>query len=409
MQRIVKPLLRHPAMPMLVVLQVAMACAIACNALFLLQQELAPILAPTGVSHPDTLLTVVNLFPRGKPWNAARLRGVEADLRALPGVAAISYTATIPGGSGGLAANVVGKTEHDRATATVYLGDNLVATLGLQLVAGRDFTTEEKHATLGGGMGFHQAGPVIVTRALANRLFPDGHALGRQIDYSGSAGSVRTVVGVVKHLMPYHLGGNQDGSIDDTMLFPGIPKRWTFPAFVVRAEVTPTARLRKAILGVVKRDLGADLLASATPAVVTYAQLQDDMLAGNRAATWLLSGIALVVLVVTLTGIAGMTSYRVRQRTRQIGVHRALGARRSAVLLAFHMENMLIVGVGVSLGMVAACGVNIWLMQHHAFARLPLHDLPIGALVFLVAGQLAVGIPAWRATRIPPIAATRAA
>ena len=61
-----------------------------------------------------------------------------------------------------------------------------------------------------------------------------------------------------------------------------------------------------------------------------YAALRDTMLAKPRATVWLLAGVSLVVLIVALVGIMGLTSYWVQQRTRQIGVRRALGARRAA-------------------------------------------------------------------------------
>ncbi|MGH9438755.1 MAG: ABC transporter permease, partial [Terriglobia bacterium] len=95
------------------------------------------------------------------------------------------------------------------------------------------------------------------------------------------------------------------------------------------------------------------------------------MLAQPRAAVWLLSGVTLIVLIVTLTGIMGMTGYWVQQRTRSIGIRRALGARRKDILRETLVENLLVVAAGVVLGLLAAYGINLWLMRHYELLRLP--------------------------------------
>jgi putative ABC transport system permease protein len=131
------------------------------------------------------------------------------------------------------------------------------------------------------------------------------------------------------------------------------------------------------------------------------------MLATSRAAVWLLSGVSLVVLIVALAGIMGLTAYWVQQRTRQIGIHRALGARRGDILRHLQWENLLVVGLGVALGMIVAFAVNLWLMRHYELARLPWTYLPLGAVLLLLLGQIAVLGPALRASRVPPVVATR--
>ncbi|WP_340649218.1 ABC transporter permease, partial [Pseudoxanthomonas winnipegensis] len=97
----------------------------------------------------------------------------------------------------------------------------------------------------------------------------------------------------------------------------------------------------------------------------------------------------------------------VGQRTRQIGIRRAVGATRRDILRHFQAENFLIVGAGVVLGMLLAYGLNQLLMRQYELDRLPLFYLPIGAALLWALGQLAVLGPALRATRVPPAIATR--
>lgn len=102
-----------------------------------------------------------------------------------------------------------------------------------------------------------------------------------------------------------------------------------------------------------------------------------------------------------------MTSFWVSQRTRQIGVRRALGARRIDILRHFQIENLLIAGGGSAVGALFAVGLNAWLMTHVEMARLPTPCVALGVLVMLVLGQAAVLVPARRASRVPPVVATR--
>lgn len=407
MRHIVKPLLRRPLMPLLVILQVALACAIACNALFLLQQKLAPIMGPDGVHDPSQLVVLHGFIARGTPWPAARLRELRSDLRTIPGVSEVSYAASMPMvDSFYMNANVLGTADIQATNANVYVGDNLVKTLGLKLIAGRNFTVEEEDTTLDSDMGFGHAGPVIVTRALADRLYPGGNALGQIIRYRDSPGGERTVVGIVQHLMRNALGTG--GALDESMLFPGVANHWSMPLFAVRLMTPRTDRACPLLLAVLKSDLGTDMLPGHPVQCSPFSQLRDEMLAPQRAAVWLLAGVTLIVLVVTLTGIAGLTGYWVQQRTRSIGIRRALGARRGDVLRELMIENLIVVGAGVAVGLAAAYGINLWLMQHYELLRLPVAYLPAGAVLLLALGQLAVLAPARRASNIPPIVATRA-
>jgi putative ABC transport system permease protein len=409
MRHIVKPLFRHRLMPLLVVLQVAIACAIACNALFLLQQRLVPIMASDGVGHPAQLIMALNIAPRAKPWPPSRLLEVESSLRAVPGVTSVSVAGSLPMETmTQFNGDMVGERVGTQANAAVYIGDHLLDTLDLKLVAGRDFSATEQ-AVQYNGTGLRENGPAIVTQALADRLFPDGHALGQAIRVGKQADAAqRTVVGVVAHLMRNNLGQDNRNDIDYSMVLPGIPGNWPMPVFGVRVAPTAnTERVRKAVAAVIERELGAEIVQGFKPKYEMYSSMRDSMLAAPRAAVWLLSGVSLVELIVALVGIMGLTGYWVQQRTRQIGVRRALGARRIDILRHVQVENLLVVGVGVLLGMLAAYGVNLWLMRHFELSRLPWTYLPYGAALMLVLGQLAVLAPARRAAAVPPVVATR--
>jgi putative ABC transport system permease protein len=103
----------------------------------------------------------------------------------------------------------------------------------------------------------------------------------------------------------------------------------------------------------------------------------------------------------------GLTSYWVAQRRRQIGIRRALGASRQAIVRYFQTENLLIAASGTALGIALAIAANLWMVSSFEMQRLnPVYAF-VGALAVLGLGQLAVLWPALRAASIPPALATR--
>jgi putative ABC transport system permease protein len=139
----------------------------------------------------------------------------------------------------------------------------------------------------------------------------------------------------------------------------------------------------------------------------TFTELRRKSFEQDRAMAWLLTGVCIALLIVTALGIVGLASFWVQQRTRQIGIRRALGATRGQILRYFQTENFILATLGIILGMALAYGINVWLMDKYHVARLPAVFLPLGAIVLWLLGQLAVLGPALRASAVPPAVATR--
>jgi putative ABC transport system permease protein len=129
----------------------------------------------------------------------------------------------------------------------------------------------------------------------------------------------------------------------------------------------------------------------------------------DRAMVWMLVAVIIALLVVTALGIVGLASFWVQQRTKQIGVRRALGATRGQILRYFQTENFLLATIGIVLGMLLAYAINQLLMGKYELPRLPLYYLPVGAALLWMLGQIAVYGPARKAASVPPAVATRSA
>jgi putative ABC transport system permease protein len=127
----------------------------------------------------------------------------------------------------------------------------------------------------------------------------------------------------------------------------------------------------------------------------------------DRGLAVILGVVCAALLLVTAFGIVGLTSYWVAQRRRQIGIRRALGATRNAIIRYFQTENFLIAAAGAALGVAMAIALNLWMVSSFEMERLHSIYAFAGAAVVLLLGQGAVLWPALRAASIPPALATR--
>jgi putative ABC transport system permease protein len=141
--------------------------------------------------------------------------------------------------------------------------------------------------------------------------------------------------------------------------------------------------------------------------IMTFAQVRHRAYDGDYGMAILMGIISAVLLVITAAGIVGLTSFWVGQRRRQIGVRRALGARQRDILGYFLTENLLITLGGVLLGVVLAVSMNVWLVIRMGSQPMSPLYLVAGVLMLLLLGQGAVLAPAVKASRVPPVEATR--
>ena len=398
---ILSTLRRHKITASLVVLEIALTCAIICNAVFLVSQRLQRMDMPSGVAeHELVQVQVAGIGDR--PDAMARTQEDLAALRRIPGVKEVGLSNQVPFTNSSWNGGIRLDPDQKRNTlnATQYFGEGLIGVYGLQLVAGRDFDSGE-YLDFDDVVGNQKATPqvAIVTRALAQRLWPGESALGK-VFYQGS--DPARVVGVVASLIRPSLF-NGDDTAQWSVMYPVRMSVGSGASYVLRTA----PQMRQKVI----REAVATLKANDPKRVVTRERTIDDIRAeffqGDRAMTGLLVGVCIALLVVTALGIIGLGSFWVAQRRRQIGVRRALGATRTNILRYFQTENFLLATLGIVLGMVLAYGINLFLMQRYELPRLPWLYLPVGVVTLWMIGQLAVLGPALRAANVPPVVATR--
>ncbi|HEU5442813.1 MAG TPA: FtsX-like permease family protein, partial [Steroidobacteraceae bacterium] len=291
--------------------------------------------------------------------------------------------------------------------ALYFTGAAGLNTLGLQLIAGRTFAPGEAGYLDPSDPAAMLSGPgvVIVTSALARKLYPHGSALGRPVFLQGVPVSMR-IVGIVKRLqVPWTVvAGWGSNFSEDSLLVPAqLVQKYVH--YVVRVRPGRVAAVEKAAVGALQtldrlRTIGGPY---------TMAQKRETAYRDDRGLSLFLAVITSCLLGVTAAGIVGLTSYWVAKRKRQIGIRRALGATRGAIIWYFLGENLLITLVGVIAGIFLAVALNLWVISAFALPRMPVGYLAGGAVALIALGQLAALWPAWRAASIPPAIATRSA
>ncbi|MBS0571184.1 MAG: ABC transporter permease [Proteobacteria bacterium] len=404
---ILSTLQRHKVTAALLILEVALTCAIVCNAVFLIGQRLQRVNLPSGVAEHELVqvqLGHIGPVPDAKAQTATDL----AALREIPGVRHVTPVFQLPlnpGGSSNFGVMLAPDQQQPTVIATQYMGGSeLVTTLGLRLVAGRDFQADE-YVDLDTALAALHRGDlkglpqtVIVTRALAERLWPGETALGKTM-YLGKAIPFR-VVGVVASLArPDQLEKGEQYST----IWPIRLSAADGASYVLRCAAPDRAGVLKAAVARLKQ-LNPNRVVLVQR---TYDEGRRAFFANDRAMAGILVGVIAALLVVTALGIVGLASFWVGQRRRTIGVRRALGATRGDILRYFQTENFLLATFGIALGMLLAYGINLFLMSHYELPRLPAIYFPTGALALWLLGQLAVLGPALRAANVPPVVATR--
>jgi putative ABC transport system permease protein len=397
---ILATLSRHRTAAALIVLEIALTCAIVCNAIFLIGERVGRMRNPSGLAESE--LVRIQLTGPGKQDDTqAVIREDLALLSALPGVKKAAYTRQLPFGNSSWNNGVKFTPEetHVRLNATTYSGsEDLLETFGVQLVAGRDFTRDE-YVDEEEALASTTTRPVIITRAVAERLWPGQLGVG-QTFYLG--GHPVQVIGVLERLVrPNEYHGAADFEL--SLVLPIRERYKRSVNYVLRVDPARRAEVLTAA--------AAALNQSRPGRIILEKQTLEEMRAkyyrGDRAMAWLLATVCAALLIVTALGIVGLASFWVQQRTRQIGIRRALGATRGQVVRYFQAENLLLATFGIALGMLLAYGINQLLMERYELARLPAQYLPVGALCLWMLGQLAVLGPALRAASVPPAVATR--
>lgn len=407
---ILSTLLRNKTGPLLVAIQVAVSLGILANALHIVQVRQAVVARPSGVAHEQSVFQMVVRNMASNEHNAqmATQKEQTAIVRALPGVQSVASTSMVPLSRNGHTRTVAAGRGRDAASqdAAFYVsGDSLVTTWELNLVEGRDFLPAEI-PEVDYRVSRELSKATIVTHALAQKLWPgESTFVGKPLFLgTGDGADEMQVVGVVERLQT--AGAELAPGSEYAIISPArVSRSASFSFLTVRTDPGQRDRVMKEAEQAIRDGASWRTLIRMT----TMEEHRKDRYRADVALVWMLITVSALLLMVTASGIVGMSSLWVQQRTKQIGVRRALGARRVDILRYFLTENIMITACGVAAGVLLAIALNQLLVNELEMARLPVEYLLAGAGVLFVLGIGAVFGPAWRAASISPALATRSA
>jgi len=387
----------------LVVTQVAVALILLTGAGLLIQSFAHALKVDVGF-NPEGVVTARVALPRAHRASDDAARQIKERLlqamRDIPGTTSVSLAAATPF-QGGLPINAF-TLEKDTlppgapqpGAFRVIVTPGYLQTLGLTLVEGR-FYEESDMAT---------PRPIfVVDQTFAKKYFPDRSAIGGRFTFGGrpqNDADWPTVVGVVKDVPHNGVEEKSGNPFIYQVMSGGRPGVLTLFMRNPRSSDQVVSALR-------------DKIRAIDPAIPIFdagplAKAVDSSFDSRRALMLLLAAFAGLALFLSALGIYGVLAYDVSQRTREIGVRRAIGASHGGIIGLILSQGLWKAGVGIIIGLVGAALLSSY-MTSLLFNVKPTEPMVyvLVSLVLIAVAALASYLPAWRATRIDPLEALR--
>jgi putative ABC transport system permease protein len=388
--------LRSRTRSMLVIFECAVAVVLLIGS-GLLVRSLVELLKTNPGFEADGVLTMRLDLSRKKydtPEKAAQFfRGLESQIGQLPGVEAVGLVTELPltGQPNDMPFTVEGRpaVSIDQAFDADFrrVNRDYFKALQIPLLRGRNFTEQEVEQS---------SKVLLVSQQLVTSVFPNEDPIGKRLQFvmGPDMWEIIGVVGDVRHR----------SLVTQPFATMYLPTRVTGrDNVVIRTHGDPLN-----LVGAVRREVHAIDPEQPIAALKTMNDWIDTSVAAPRFNTLLLGLFAGVALLLATTGIYGVMSYVVAQRTHEIGIRMALGARRWNVLKLVLRQGMGLVLIGVVLGLFGAFAVTR-VMSSLLFGVTAKDPLTFGVVAVLLAmvAFVACYIPAWRATRVDPLVALR--
>ncbi len=324
-------------------------------------------------------------------------RNVLDRVRALPGVTSTALAQSIPltFDQSNFALIPEGyQLPKGQETVTVFgdsVDENYFSTMQISILRGRGFTANDKADT---------RRVAVVNQAFAEKYWPHRDPLGKRFRLKNSAGPLVEVVGVARTTRYLFIS-------EPPIPYVYLPylQQPSSAMTVLAGTAGNPADLAAPMRGVV-RSLDADLpIFNLRPFAVLYHQRSVSTM---LMILQLVASMGLIGLTLALIGLYGLIAYSVSRRTQEIGIRMALGARRMDVLRMVLRQGLLLSGIGIAIGLVAAAGLrNLMALGLVGLGVTSPAVLVIVPLALVVVTMLACYFPARRASRVDPLLALR--
>lgn len=388
----------------LVIIEVALSFVLMVGAGLMIRSLSQLVHVPTGFDPNNLLYGSISLTSDKYDKPAPRLQYVTetlSSLQSVPGVESAAFIAPLPfsGADVGTDFRIEGRPAPDpgkEPTTTIRtVTNNYFQTMKIPIIKGRSFNAGDTRGTVGAA---------IINQRLAQLFFPNEEPLGQYIievyanqnEGDSKRWEIVGVSGDIRH----------NSLIRPTrpeLYFPYQQNSWPWGHFVVRTTVPP-ATLAETFRQQIKSGDKSVAVFNVRP----LDQAISATVRQPRFYTFLFTLFGAVALLLTITGIYGVISYAVTQRTQEIGIRMALGARASNVFKLIIGEGFILTFAGLVLGLIAAFALTRF-MRTLLFGISPTDPVTFVALPVLsiTVALLACYLPARRATKVDPLVALR--
>lgn len=393
---ILSSLLRSKAGAIMLFIQIAITTAIVSNAAFIAKDRIDFLSQETGYPEDEIFSFITMTFDKELDI-IQKFEETETMLRNIPGVKNAGLFNAVPlsgsGSASGLRLQPATEGGPDVRTAYFYADQNALDTLGVSLLEGRNFRADEVVMSANRDT-FPEV--IIVAKALALELFPDGDALGQTVYFGVNP---MKIIGITNPMKSAWL---KDSRPDNVSIMPFVSASM-FQNIIVRTEPEQRTAIMRQIEDLMIKDH--------SKRVIIGLQGMDEEKRENNASDILMLRmlVTLIVVLVLITGLGifGLTVFNINKRTKQIGTRRALGARKSAIVRYFLIENGIICIFGLVLGAIGAILMGQLLLENYSMPALDGLYVFMTALFVFIVSLLSVVMPATKAANISPSIATR--
>jgi len=381
----------------LVVSEVAVSVALLVGAGLMVKSLLVLLKSENGFD-PNGVLTMELKVSRNRYRKPEELRQflhqVLQTVQTQPGVEKATVSANLPGFADGWQTDIgpeghkLGRGELINVDWAIVSADYF-QTMKIPILRGRTFTRDEDE----------QGKPVVlVDENLARRFWPNGDAVGKHLGYDGPVW--HEIIGIVPEVRAY---GSQTKPLIKMYTPLGRAPQRNSMLSIRYSNINPeslTAAVTRAVASLDKDVPIAE--------VATFETLLAREASPRRFNAGLFAAFAVLALVLAATGVYGVLSYSVSQRTHEVGIRMALGAGRGDVLRLFMGQGMVLVLLGLVLGLAGAFALTR-LMSTLLFgvSATDLTTFVVVAVGLVLVGLFACYIPARRATKVDPLVALR--
>jgi putative ABC transport system permease protein len=357
--------------------------------------------------NPENVLAMqvaVSARPDEGPKVNNFLSELQSRVNAMPGVQATAISNGLPFEGANFPPLVIdgqpAPAQGQEPNGIQYLvGGNYFKTMGIELVRGRFFSSQDTRETP----------PVaLIDEVFARQYFPNQDPLGQRFRLNVPGAENHEIVGVVRHVEHTSLEGQTANTPEFYFNFDQIPIA-NLPRYVRRVNLLVRTTIEPlSLAGPVRNQISELDKDQAVFNIRTMAEALSRSVAARRFSMILLAVFAILALVLAAVGIYGVISYSVAQRTREVGIRMALGARTIDVIKLVVRDGLKLVLIGVGVGLAGAFALTR-LMTTLLFGVTPTDVVTyaIVALGLVFVALIACCIPARRATKIDPLVALR--